>query len=155
MHSYIIDLASSKESIPGDLEYYFHDGLPDGADYTDPLPESECQEVAAALQEWFTFCHQREDNPTCIDIDREAAKRELEARYKKVSEVFAKMAKEGSLPDYPPYMATVLAAGENYGVWFIGLDGCAMNDLNFIQYCAENEEAPFRAFVRKVWDVHY
>ena len=154
MHSYIIDLESSKESTPGDLEYYFHDGLTDGADYTDQLPESECKELAAALEEWFPFCHQRKDDPTSIDIDQEAAKRELEARYKKVSEIFAKMAKGESSPDCSPYMATVIAGGDDYGIHFVGLYG-PMNDLEFIRYCAENDEAPSRAFVRKVWDVHY
>lgn len=155
MHSYIIDLELSKNSIPEDLENCFRDGLPDGADYTDPLPESECKEVAAAFQEWFAFCHQVEDDPTAIDIDREAAKRELEKRYKKVSEVFAKMAKGESVLSCPPYIASVLAAGNNYGVWFVGHGGYPRNDLEFIQYCATNKEAPSRAFVRKVWDVHY
>lgn len=155
MHSYIIDLEPSKEATPRDLEYYFNDGLPDGADYTDPLPESECKEIAEALQAWFPFCHQRKDDPTSIDIDQETAKRELEARYKKVSEIFAKMAKGESSLDCSPYMATVLAAGNNYGVWFVGPGGYPRNDLEFMQYCAEREDKPSRAFVRKVWDVHY
>lgn len=156
MHSYILNIERSKNAIPATLEDYFQDGLPEGADYTEELSDWSCNQAASRMEvDWFPFCRQGKDDPSAVDIDREAAKAELKERYAKASELFARMAKGESLPDhYTPYMAGILAAGDNYGLHFIGVNS-SMNDLEFIRYCAEDENAPSRIFIRKVWDVHY
>lgn len=155
MHSYIIEIERSKYVVPSIPEDYFGDGLPEGADYTMALPDLNCNQVAREIEDWFPFCHQGKDDPSAVDVDHEAAKAALKERYAKVADLYAKMARGEPLPDYyTPYMAKELAAGDNYGLHFIGMNG-HMNDLDFIQYCAESANAPFRIFIRRVWDVHY
>lgn len=155
MHSYILSIDRFKYGTPSIPEDYFEYGLPEGADYTEALPDSACIQSAREMEDWFPFCHQSQDDPSAVDIDLEEAKAELKERYAKVAELYAKMAKGEPLPDYcTPYMAKELAAGDNYGLHFIGMNG-HMNDLDFIQYCAESASAPFRIFIRRVWDVHY
>lgn len=155
MHSYIIEIERLKDTSPVTLEDFFWKGLPEGADYAYEMPESFCKQVASEMEEWFSFCHQGKDDPSAIDIDWDAAKEDLKERYAKVAELYLRMAKGETLPDYyTPHMAGNLAAGDNYGLHFIGASG-HMNDLEFIRYCAGDENAPSRIFIRKVWDVHY
>lgn len=156
MHSYIIEIERSKDTAPViTLEDYFWKGLPEGADYSYEMPESFCNQAASRMEKWFPFCYQGKDDLSAVDIDRAAAKAELKGRYAKAANLFARMAKGETLPDhYTPYMAGILATGDNYGLRFIGVNS-SMNDLEFIRYCAEDKNAPSRIFIRKVWDVHY